>query len=254
MHLHNRHRRLVWVVPWRRCGRGRARLPAASVLGAPFRVHEITAEAAQRFAAINRQRQVLFLREDSGATVSVEQRDDNRVLRVNGKPDASLAVDDMLTQRLLGHYPMLFHPDPRDVMVIGLGSGVTVGAVLRHPVASVSVAEISPAVVEASRLFADVNHRFWEDPRVRVRTDDARHVLLIEDARYDVVISEPSNLWMTGVASLYTEEFYQLVRQRLRPGGMLVQWLHAYEMESDDLRMVLRTLLSVFPQVTVFDR
>jgi len=220
--------------------------------GAPFRVHDLTPAAAERFAAINRQRQILFLREDSGATVSVEQRDDNRVLRVNGKPDASLATDDMLTQRLLGHYPMLFHPDPRDVMVIGLGSGVTVGAVLRHPVRTVSVAEISPAVVQASRLFSDVNHRFWEDPRVRIRIDDARHVLLLEDATYDVIISEPSNLWMTGVASLYTDEFYQLVRQRLRAGGMLVQWLHTYEMEAADLRMVLRTLLNTFPQVTVF--
>jgi len=249
-------RRLVWGVTVAAAAAAIALVSPAwnpSVLtGAPFRVHDVTPDSAERFAAVNRQRDVLFLREDSGATVSVEQRDDNRVLRVNGKPDASLAIDDMLTQRLTGHYPMLFHPDPRDVMVIGLGSGVTVGAVLRYPVASVTVAEISPGVVEASRLFADVNHRFWEDPRVRVRTDDARHVLLIEDATYDVIVSEPSNLWMTGVATLYTEEFYQLVRRRLRPGGMLVQWLHTYEMETEDLRMVLRTLLSAFPQVTVF--
>ncbi|MDX1388777.1 MAG: fused MFS/spermidine synthase, partial [Acidobacteriota bacterium] len=218
----------------------------------PFRVHELRAATIAGFDEANRKREIVFLQEDAGATVSVERQGEVLALRVNGKPDASNQLRDMLTQRLLGHYPMLFHRDPRRVMIVGLGSGVTTGAVLGHPVETVTVAEISPAVVEASRWFEIANRSFWNDPRVRLRVEDARNVLLVEPDVYDVVISEPSNLWMTGVASLYTQEFYELVRSRMRPDGILVQWLHSYEMTESDLKLVLRTVRSVFPHATVF--
>jgi spermidine synthase len=224
----------------------------ARLTGAPFRVRDLGAEALRQFDRVNRDRQVLFLAEDAGATVSVEAFGDNRVLRINGKPDASLARKDMATQRLIAHYPLLLHPRPRDVMIVGLGCGVTAGAALRHPVESVTVAEISPGVVEAARWFADVNGRCWEDPRLRLRVEDARNVLLVEPRDYDVIVSEPSNFWMTGVASLFTREFHELARARLRPGGLFVQWLQAYEIDDADLRLVLRTVLSAFPHATVF--
>lgn len=224
----------------------------ALLTSAPFRLNEISGDTLSRFRQGLREREVVFFREDAGATVSVERRGANLILRVNGKPDASLALEDMLTQRLLGHYPMLFHPDPRRVMIVGLGSGITAGAVLQHPIEALTVAEISSGVVEASRLFEQANHAYWRDPRLRLRVEDARNVLLVEPGQYDVVISEPSNLWMAGVASLYTRDFYELVRRRLRPCGILVQWVHSYEMEEEDFTLVLRTILSVFPHATVF--
>jgi spermidine synthase len=224
----------------------------AVLTSAPFRIHSFSVQDLQRFNAVNQLRRILFLKEDAGATVSVEDRDDNRVLRVNGKPDASLLLEDMLTQRLLAHYPLLVHPDPRNVMIVGLGSGITAGTVLRHPVESVTVAEISPAVVEASRYFQEANHAFWDDPRLDLRVEDARHVMQVEEGGFDVVISEPSNVWMTGVASLYTLEFYEMVRSRLRPGGLFAQWVQGYEMDVDDLRLIARTFLSVFPHATIF--
>jgi predicted membrane-bound spermidine synthase len=224
----------------------------ATLTMGPFRMHELRAGTLASFDEANRRREIVFLREDAGATVSVERQGNVLAMRVNGKPDASDELRDMLTQRLLGHYPMLFHPDPQRVMIVGLGSGVTTAAVLAHPMEAVTVAEISPGVVEASRWFERANRAYWNDPRVRLRVEDARNVLLVEPDLYDVVISEPSNLWMSGVASLYTEEFYRLVRSRMHPGGIFVQWLHSYEMTEADLKLVLRTLRSVFPHATVF--
>jgi spermidine synthase len=219
---------------------------------APFREGQTTQDSLRQYRERQRLHEVVFVREDAGGTVSVDRDGDNLTLRVNGKPDASLAMEDMLTQRLLGHYPMLFHQDPKQVMIVGIGSGVTAGAVLRHPVESVTVAEISEGVAEASRLFEAANHAYWRDPRLRLRLEDARNVLLIEPARYDVIISEPSNLWMAGVATLYTQEFYKLVSSRMRPHGIFLQWVHSYEMSEDDLKLVFRTLLSVFPHATAF--
>jgi spermidine synthase/MFS family permease len=224
----------------------------AALTTGPFRMHELGTGTLAAYDKANRRREIVFVREDAGATVSVERQGDVLAMRVNGKPDASDELRDMLTQRLLGHYPTLFHPEPRRVMIVGLGSGVTTAAVLAHPVEAVTVAEISPGVVEASRWFERANRAYWNDPRLRLRVEDARNVLLVEPDLYDVVISEPSNLWMSGVASLYTQEFYQLVRSRMHPGGIFVQWLHSYEMTESDLKLVLRTLRSVFPHATVF--
>ncbi|MGE5833138.1 MAG: spermidine synthase, partial [Acidobacteriota bacterium] len=107
--------------------------------------------------------------------------------------------------------------------VIGLGSGVTVGSALRHPIDKVDVMEISPEVIEASARFADAHHRALDDPRTRVIAGDGRTHLLLARDRYDVIISEPSNPWVAGVASLFTREFFEAARSRLSDGGVLCQ-------------------------------
>ncbi len=192
-----------------------------------------------------------YYREGLSTTVTVWEARQEVFLRVNGKTDAS-SSGDMPTQVLSGHFPLLLAKDPKDVLVIGLGSGVTAGAVTRYPVKHLTVVELEAAVVEASRFFNHVNHRPLEDPRTRVVLNDGRNFLLTTRERYDVIISEPSNPWMTGASSLFTQDFFQLGRARLREGGLFCQWLQLYGMDPVMLRTAIRTFQAVFPHVLIF--
>jgi tetratricopeptide (TPR) repeat protein len=194
---------------------------------------------------------VLYLREGAAATVAVRRLAGTTSLVIDGKPDASNAGD-MLTQKLLGHLPLLLHDRPRRVCIIGLGSGVTTGAVLRHPIEAVDVVEIAPEVVEAAAHFAVEHHDALADPRTRLLVTDARSHLRFSRATYDVIVSEPSNPWMAGVAALFTTEFMQSVRARLAPGGVFCQWTHTYDMSEADLRSILATVREVFPQASLW--
>jgi spermidine synthase len=189
---------------------------------------------------------LVYYREGAAGTVSVRDVPGARSLAIDGKVDASNAGD-MLTQKLLAHLPLLLHPNPRRVCVIGLGSGVTLGASLTHPVERADVVEISPEVVEASSFFAAENHNALNDPRTELIVGDGRSHLLLSTEQYDVIISEPSNPWMAGVASLFTREFFLAARARLAPGGILMQWAHTYSISDADLRSIVATFVSVFP-------
>ncbi len=194
---------------------------------------------------------LLYYREGATGTVSVKALTGERSLSIDGKVDASTSRD-MLTQRLLAHLPLLLHPDPQRVGIVGLGSGVTLASALVHPIGSVDVVEISPEVVEASAHFADENRRALDDPRARLVRGDGRTHLSLTSRRYDVVISEPSNPWMAGVAALFTQEFFQTVRDRLSPGGIFCQWAHTYDISDADLRSIVATFQSVFPEGTMW--
>ena len=184
--------------------------------------------------------------------VAVVRSGQDLLLKNNGKTDASTAVRDNSTQLLLGHLPMLFHPNPRRVLTIGLGGGFTLRAVTHHPEAqSITVAEIDPLVVEtARRWFAPYNGRALEDPRVRVVTNDGRNYIDGTKEKFDVITSEPPNIWVAGVSGLFTEEFYRSAAAHLSAGGILCQWIPLYEMEREDFRTMLHTLHTVFPNIT----
>ncbi|MHC5020992.1 MAG: fused MFS/spermidine synthase [Planctomycetota bacterium] len=158
----------------------------------------------------------------------------------------------MDTQLLLAHIPMLLHPRPESVMVIGLGSGVTVGSASLHPGSRVTAVEIEPAVRDAAHLFAHVNHDAVNRPNVEVLIEDARTLLVTDDRRWDVVISEPSNPWLSGPAKLFTQEFFTMVRNRLGEHGVFGQWVHVYGLELEHLQAIVRTFHSVFPDVRMF--
>jgi spermidine synthase len=192
------------------------------------------------------EREIVYYRDGVGATVAVARSASHLTLIVNGKTDASNNPADMTTQLMLGHLPLLLHHAPREVLVVGLGSGITAGAVSRHPVGAVDVVEIEPAVVEASRFFARENGDVLRDPRTRLTVADARNFLLTTGRRYDVITSEPSNPWIGGVASLFSREFFALARERLRPDGLMVQWVHGYGLAPEDFRMIVATFRSVF--------
>jgi spermidine synthase len=193
-----------------------------------------------------------FYKEGAAGTVSVRRVAGSRSLAIDGKVDASNGGD-MLTQRLLGILPTLLHSAPREALVIGLGSGVTADAVLASgEVRRLDIVEISPEVVDASAYFDRENREVLKKPGVRLLIGDGRSHLRLSDRQYDVIVSEPSNPWMAGVAALFTREFFETARSRLRSGGVFCQWAHTYEIAEHDLRSIVHTFASVFPDGTMW--
>ena len=197
--------------------------------------------------------ELLFYRDGPTASVAVQRVDRYVLLKINGKTDASTGAGDIETQTLLAHLPLLAAERVDRVAVVGFGSGMTVGAVLTHPVREVDAFEIEPAVIEASRYFEPINGRPLDDDRLHLVIGDARGELRRDVEPYDVIISEPSNPWITGVANLFTRDFFELTASRLAPGGIFAQWFHLYGMSEDSAREVMATFRSVFPHVVAFN-
>jgi spermidine synthase len=196
-------------------------------------------------------REVVFYGDGIGGFTTVEKHIDSMgtiryTLLNSGKPDAT-SHDDAATQALLAHIPLIFHPSPDNVMILGLGSGMTAGEVLHYPVARVDVLEINEQVIKAARFFNDWNNRFSEDPRIRLIVQDGRNHLLLSRMHYDVVISEPSNPWMAGMASLYTKESFETIKDHLNDDGIFIQWVNAGRMDWQTLAMIGKTFGTVFP-------
>jgi spermidine synthase len=189
---------------------------------------------------------LVYFKEGATTTVSVRKQHGDTTLAVDGKVDATDSGD-MTTQKMLGHLPLLLSDRVQRVAIIGLGSGVTAGAVLQYPVQSLDVVEISPEVAEASDFFRHVNHDALKDSRTHLIIGDGRNHLRYIGTTYDVIISEPSNPWMSGMASLFSREFFQEALARLTAKGILCQWVHSYNMETSDLRSIIATFRSVFP-------
>lgn len=193
-----------------------------------------------------------FYKEGAAGTVSVRRLGGSLALAIDGKVDASNSGD-MLTQRMLGLLPVLLHSNPQDILIIGLGSGVTAGSALASPqLRHADIVELSPEVVEASAWFSRENGRVLQSPKVRLLVADGRSHLLLGRRQYDVIVSEPSNPWMAGVAALFTREFFEAARARLKPGGLICQWAHTYQIGEDDLKSIVATFASVFPQGTMW--
>ncbi len=213
----------------------------------PSRVKDLS---RREFVRSLHERELVFYQEGTSATVSVTRLRDDLSLAVNGKTDAS--TSDAFTQFLLGHLPLMLKPDAARVLVIGLGSGSTLAAVASHPVKVIEAVEIESSVIRAAHLFKILNRDVLNDPRVRIFNNDGRNFLLVNPNRYDVIISEPSNPWMAGVANLFSLEHYQTMRKRLNPGGVVCQWLHAYSMSPRDLQMIIKTFAQVFPETSLW--
>jgi spermidine synthase len=199
---------------------------------------------------------LVFYEDAPDATVSVDQADGMVTpavlgLRINGKADAG--TRDMETQLLLAHLPMLARPGAKDAFVLGMGSGITAGALQDYPVERIDVAENCDPVIRAANLFADWNRHVQDNPLVHVWHEDARTVLKLRPQQYDVIVTEPSNPWTVGVGAVFSREFYELASRRLKPGGVICQWFHSYEMEDNLLALILRTFGSVFPNMEIWD-
>lgn len=204
---------------------------------------------------------VPFYRDGKTATVSVTAADGRRSIQTNGKPDASIELDDPAnpaqdepTMALAGTLPLAYKPDTADVAIIGFGSGLTTHTILASPnVKRVDTIEIEPAMVEGARLFMKRNGRAYDDPRSHIRIDDAKTYFAATGAKYDVIISEPSNPWVSGVSTLFSEEFYRQIRRYLKDDGILVQWVHLYEINIDLVSTIFKAMEGSFGDYRVFN-
>ena len=196
--------------------------------------------------------ELLMYREGPTATVSVRRDQNTLSLAINGRTNASDSAFDMPTQVMLGRLPVLIAPRIDNGLIIGYATGITVGAMLQSPVQSVTCVELEPATIEASRYFEHINNHPLQDPRTKLIIDDARTFLRVTPNRYDMIVSEPSHPWVPGVANLFTQEFFELGRDRLNDDGVFVQWLQIYQLSTESLRSVLATYRKVFPHVLMF--
>ncbi len=203
---------------------------------------------------------VIFYRDGKTATISVTDIGNSRSIRTNGKPDASVEFHhrtrpstDEPTMVLAGTLPFAFKPDAKRVANIGFGSGLTTHAVLGSPtVEKVDTIEIERAMIEGARYFDPYNRRAYHDPRSRIHIDDAKTFFASHGARYDVIISEPSNPWVSGVSSLFSEEFYAHIGRYLADDGVLVQWVQVYEISFDLLASIVKALGTHFGDYELF--
>jgi len=204
------------------------------------------------------QRRADFSFHDDDPNTSVGILDSNgpegltRSILVNGKSDGN-SSGDMTTTVLLATVPAMFADPPTNAFVIGFGTGVTAGTLAEFPeVQSVTIAEISSGVIKASPLFDFADHGVSTHPKVHIVHSDAYRALLKGNRTYDVIVSEPSNPWVTGIEQLYSREFLSEARGRLTPRGVYCQWFHRYEVSDEAIALVLKTFASVFEHVAVW--
>lgn len=203
--------------------------------------------------AIGQDRRLLYAKEGMTATVTAWDLRGERFMRVNGKVVASSQGKDLRSHSLLAHLPLLLHEDPQQVLLIGLGCGISLGAALCHPIAAIDCVELSPEVVEATELFSEVNQDALADPRTRMIVGDGRNHLALSEGRYDVIISQPSSLWIAGMVDLFTREFFHDCRQKLAPGGLVGVWLQAYALEPEDVQTIVATFADAFPYMSMWE-
>ena len=197
----------------------------------------------------------LYINEGVNSTIVVaKSTSGNRCFHIAGKVEASTSVNDMRTQRMLGHLPALAHKSPRSVLVVGCGSGMTAGSFLLYPsVERVVICEMESSVVNASREnFPVQNYRVLQDPRTQIVVDDARHFLATTKEKFDVITSDPIHPWVRGAAALYTTEFFQMCRDHLNRGGVVAQWIPLYESNEAAVKCELATFLEAFPFATIW--
>jgi spermidine synthase len=177
-----------------------------------------------------------------------------RNFHVAGKVEASTEPQDMRLQRMLGHISALLHPNPQSVLVVGFGAGVTAGSFVLHPgIKRIVICEIEPLIPEVvSQYFRKVNYDVTKDPRVEIVYDDARHFILTTKEKFDVITSDPIHPWVKGAATLYTKEYFELVKRHLNPGGVITQWVPLYESHLDVVKSEVATFVNVFPNGTVW--
>jgi predicted membrane-bound spermidine synthase len=212
---------------------------------------------------------VLYYRDGRTTSVSVRRVPSTGILTLltNGKPDASIVPTwldtkapepgplgmDLPTQLFIPLLPLAHVPDAKQAAIIGHGSGITTHAMLGSPkLERVVTIEIEPAMIEASKMFMPANKRAFEDKRSEFVTDDARAFFASDQTKFDIIVAEPSNPWVSGVAGLFTTEFYSRVKSRLAPGGVFAQWVQTYEISDELVLSVLAALNENFPSWEIF--
>jgi len=196
---------------------------------------------------------LLYFNEGVTSTISVvKDLSEDLHYCSQGKTEADTTERSMMLQRMMGHLPMLFHPNPQQVLNIGLGAGVTFGAVSCYPAEHLEVVEFEPSVVNVAKIWGTKNHNVLDHPNVTVTINDGRNHLFTTSKSYDVITSDPFEPVMAGAANLYTVDFFELAKSKLSDDGIMAQYLPLYELSYDDYQMILRSFAEVFPDCIIF--
>lgn len=233
-------------------------IPEASVLAAMtlllgLTLVDPTRLPTVRYEPVKKDETLLRVREGGGATVAVVRSGDSLRIKVNNFY-ALGSTDSAGNERFQAHLPLVVHPEPKTVFFLGLGTGITAGGALQvDGVERVTVAELLPEVVKASRdFFGPWLNGLFEDSRVRVVAEDGRNFLAGTRESYDVIVSDLFIPWRSGVGSLYTVEHYANSRERLAPGGIYAQWLPLYQLTEAEFASIAHSMREVFPHLTVW--
>ncbi|VAX17208.1 hypothetical protein MNBD_NITROSPINAE01-1120 [hydrothermal vent metagenome] len=204
--------------------------------------------------------EVLYYEEGPSATVLVSTQESDlsagraplKRLWINGDPIAGAFREALQLERLQAHIPLLLHPNPKDALVICFGTGSTAGAVTTHDLRSVTAVDISPEVFKAGASFTKANRDVINNKTVRLVEEDGRNFLLTTKRKFDFITSEPPPPSNAGVVSLYTVDYYRLIKQKLNPGGIVSQWIPLHHVSEDDFRMLVASFMEVFPKGSIW--
>ncbi|HEX3880261.1 MAG TPA: fused MFS/spermidine synthase, partial [Bryobacteraceae bacterium] len=209
----------------------------------------------RRVATYVNKAQILYTVEGRNSSVAISKWGDGATeVDVNGHVEATTEPYDMKLQRMVGHLPGILHPQPKSVLGIGFGAGVSAGTFTRYPsIEHITVCEIEPVIPPTStRYFAQADYDVYHNPKTRVVFDDARHYLLTTREQYDIIASDPLDVFVKGTAAIYSKEYFDSVKAHLKPGGMFTLYVPLYESDEATVRSELATFFAAFPTVTVW--
>jgi spermidine synthase len=199
--------------------------------------------------------QILYVKEGRNSSVAISRWDNGSIyVNVNGHVEATTEIYDMKLQRMVGHLPALLHPNPKSVLGIGFGAGVSAGTFTRYPgIQKITICEIEPVIPPASTMFfGDQDYRVALNPKTHIVFDDARHYLLTTADKFDIIASDPLDVFVKGTAALYSKEYFQSVKRHLNPGGMFTLYVPLYETDEPTIQSELKTFFEAFPYGSVW--
>jgi len=209
----------------------------------------------RRVAIYSGQSKLLYTVEGRNSSVAITQWNDGAIeVDVNGHVEATTEPFDMKLQRMVGHLPALLHPNPKSVLGIGFGAGVSAGTFTRYPgIEHITVCEIEPVIPPTStRFFAREDYDVYHNPRTRIVYDDARHYVLTTPNKYDIIASDPLDVFVKGTAALYSKEYFESVKRHLNPGGFFTLYVPLYESDVKTVKSELATFFDAFPNATIW--
>jgi len=209
----------------------------------------------RRMAANQGFSKILYTKEGRNSSVAISRWNNGTVyVNVNGHVEATTEIFDMKLQRMVGHLPALLHPNPKSVLGIGFGAGVSAGTFTRYPgIEHITVCEIEPVIPPAStKYFGDQDYRVALNPKTRIVFDDARHYLMTTTDKYDIIASDPLDVFIKGTAALYSKEYFESVKRHLNPGGMFSLYVPLYETDEATFQSELKTFFDAFPEGSVW--
>jgi spermidine synthase len=199
---------------------------------------------------------ILYTGEGINSSIAISRWNDGALqFHVSGKVEASTEPYDMRLQRMLGDLPALFHKgEPHSVLIVGFGAGVTAGSFVPFPgIQRIVICEMEPLIPPiATEYFGKENYNVMHDPRVQIVYDDARHFVLTTNEKFDIITSDPIHPWVKGSATLYSKEYFELVKHHLNPGGIVTQWVPLYETDADTVKSEVATFFDAFPNGSVW--